>query len=470
MASSREAVLRVMRAVSGISCACPAHSTAFGRASRRGWRHAHNQNSSDYAFEMASSNIRYGPGVTQEVGMDMVNLGLGKVAVFTDKNLAKLPPMLDVIASLEKHNVKYEVYSNVSIEPSDISFKDAIKFATDGRFDGILAVGGGSVMDTAKAANLYMCCPGNDFLDFVNAPIGRGLPITSTLKPLICIPTTAGTGSETTGVAIFDYKPLKAKTGIAGRSLRPLLGIVDPHHMQYMPQNVAIFSGFDVLCHALESYTAIPYNERTPRPENPKDRPAYQGSNPISDIWSKQALRIIAKYFKRSVFDAEDFEARSAMHLASVYAGIGFGNAGVHLCHGLSYPISGLVKSYHAKDYNPQKPLVPHGLSVVITAPAVFMFTASCCPDRHIEAAELLGADVTNVNRDDAGRVLADILRKYMNELMIPNGIEAFGYQREDVPALVEGTLPQQRVLKIAPQPPASEDIYKLLENSLKVY
>lgn len=179
--------------------------------------------------------------------MDMVNMNIKKVAIFTDNNLARLPPLSEAVASLAQQKLQYEVYSDVSIEPTDQSFKDAIEFACNGKFDGILAVGGGSVMDTAKVANLYMCCHDNDFLDFVNAPIGKGLPITTTLKPLICIPTTAGTGSETTGVAIFDYKPLKAKTGISGRNLHPLLGLVDPLHMRHMPRNVAIYSGFDVL-------------------------------------------------------------------------------------------------------------------------------------------------------------------------------------------------------------------------------
>ncbi|CAH2285328.1 hydroxyacid-oxoacid transhydrogenase, mitochondrial isoform X1 [Pelobates cultripes] len=351
-----------------------------------------------------------------------------------------------------------------------VSFMDAIEFARKGKFDAYVAVGGGSVMDTCKAANLYASSPESDLLDFVNAPIGKGKPVTVPLNPLIAVPTTSGTGSETTGIAIFDYEELNAKTGIASRAIKPTLGLIDPLHTLHMPERVIANSGFDVLCHSLESYTALPYHMRSPCPTNPIERPTYQGSNPISDVWAKHALRIVAKYLKRAVKNPDDREARFSMHLASSFAGIGFGNAGVHLCHGMSYPISGLVKTYRAKDYNVEHPIVPHGLSVVLTSPAVFSFTASMCPERHLEAAEILGADIRTAKIKDAGLVLADTLRKFLFDLNVDDGLSAVGYTTADIPALVKGTLPQERVTKLSPRSHSEDELSCLFEASMKLY
>jgi alcohol dehydrogenase class IV len=308
-------------------------------------------------------------------------------------------------------------------------------------------------MDTAKMMNLYTSNPSADFLDYVNAPIGKGLPITHTLKPLICVPTTAGTGSETTGTAIFDETARKAKTGIANRALKPLLGICDPDNTASMPSSVAASSGLDVLFHSLESWTAIPYTERTPRPTNPILRPAYQGANPISDVFSFDALRNTIKYLPRAVHDPEDTEAQEKMLLAATLAGVGFGNAGVHLCHGMSYPISGLNPAgYKHHGYVTEAALIPHGVSVAVTAPAVFRFTAPSNSDRHLAAAELFGMDISNAKAESSGDILAEGIMRFLEKLGgQPRGLSGLGIGRKDIPQLVEGAMPQRRVLNLAP-------------------
>lgn len=300
--------------------------------------------------------------------------------------------------------------------------------------------------------NLYTCFPDNAFLDFVNAPLGLGLPVTKPLLPLIAVPTTAGTGSETTGTAIFDLVSERAKTGISHRALKPTLGICDPLNTRTMPAAVHASSGLDVLCHSLESWTAIPYHQRTPRPSNPINRPAYQGANPVSDIFSLQALRSTIKYLPRAVRDPDDTEAQSEMLLAATLAGIGFGNAGVHLCHGMSYPISGQNKGYKHPGYVTSRPIIPHGVSVAVTAPSVFKFTGASNPERHLAAAEVFGVDTSNVRRESAGEVLGEAVAKFLVDLGDqPRGLRTLGFVEEDLEALVEGTIPQKRVLMMAP-------------------
>jgi hydroxyacid-oxoacid transhydrogenase len=422
----------------------------------------------DIAFEMASSSVRFGPGVTREIGWDLADWNVRRVAVFTDATIAKLLPVARVVESLETHGLEYRLFDRVRVEPTDTSFQDAIAFATEGQFDAYVAVGGGSTIDTAKAANLYATYPA-ELLEYVNPPIGRGRPVPGPLKPLIAVPTTAGTGSETTGVSIFDYTPLHAKTGIANRRLKPTLGILDPDNTRTAPPEVAASSGLDVLSHAIESYTALPFNQR-PMPDRPALRPAYQGSNPVSDVWSLEALRLVAEYLPRAVEDPSDDIARGKMILAASYAGIGFGNAGVHLPHGMSYPVSGMIRDYRPPGYAVDHALVPHGVSVILNAPAVFRFTASTCPERHLHAAKVLGADISRASDADAGKILADRITEIMQRLKAPNGLRALGYSSSDIPELVKGTLPQHRVTKLSPRPASEEDLARLFEDAMLAY
>ncbi|MBI1358135.1 MAG: iron-containing alcohol dehydrogenase [Acidobacteria bacterium] len=422
----------------------------------------------EYAVELATSSIRYGFGVTRELGMDLAEAGARLVMVLTDPHIAQLPPLERTLESLEDNGVAWKLFDRVRVEPTDRTFREAIAFAESFRFDAFVAVGGGSTIDTAKAANLYSTYPA-DFLDYVNPPIGLGKPVPGPLKPLYAIPTTAGTGSETTGVSIFDLSDMHVKTGIAHRRLKPTLGYLDPQNTLTLPPQVAASAGLDVLSHAIESYTAIPYTSRQ-APDKPLLRPAYQGSNPISDVWSLQSLRMVREYLPRAVADPGDDEARGNMLLASSYAGIGFGNAGCHLPHGMSYPVSGMVRDYMPPGYSVDHPMVPHGVSVILNAPAVFRFTASANPERHLAAAEALGADVSRANPADAGKILADVITAFMQRLDVPNGLSGVGYSSADIPKLVQGALPQHRVTKLCPRPFTEDDLAKMFEDAMTAW
>ena len=422
----------------------------------------------DTAFQMAASNVRFGQGVTAEIGMDLKAMGVKKTLVVMDPALVDLPTGEIVRRALEQSHISYDIFSEVSVEPTDASFKRAAEVACEGEYDSFVAVGGGSTIDTCKAANLYATYPA-DFFTYVNAPIGDGRPVPGPTKPLIAIPTTAGTGSETTGVAIFDYVEQQAKTGIAHRFLKPTLGIIDPDNTRTMPAAVAASSGLDVLSHALESFTAIPFDQR-PRPNSPLERPAYQGTNPISDIWALRALELMAQYLPRAYADPSDDEARMNMLMASTIAGIGFGNAGVHLPHGMSYPVAGMVKSFEPAGYQVDHPIVPHGMSVILNTPAVVRFTAPSDPRRHLRAAAALGADTADAPPEAAGEILADRVMHFMKLTDMPNGLSAVGYTADDIPALVKGTLPQHRVTKLSPIEAGELELTKLFEDSMQVW
>ncbi|MEY4233656.1 MAG: hypothetical protein RL635_623 [Chloroflexota bacterium] len=420
------------------------------------------------AFTIDTSSIKYGPGVTREVGHDMRRLGAQRVMVLTDAQLAQGAAVATAVAALKAAGIDAVLFDQVRVEPTSGSFLQAIEFASRGKFDGYLAVGGGSVIDTAKAANLYATYPA-DLLAYVNPPIGRGEPVPGPLQPLIAVPTTAGTGSETTGVAIFDFTEMHAKTGIAHRALRPNLGILDPDNTRTLPKLVAASSGLDVLSHAVESLTALPYNQRA-APAAPELRPAYQGANPISDIWCGKAIQMVAANIVRAIQDPDDGEARSQMLLAAAYAGIGFGNAGVHLPHGMSYPVSGMVRAYNPAGYPADHPIIPHGMSVILNAPAVFRFTAPANPQRHLLGAQLMGVDISAVAEADAGAVLATAIISLMQQTGVPNGLGAIGFTKADIPKLVEGTLPQHRVTKLSPRPATAADLQTLFEDALRYW
>ena len=422
----------------------------------------------DTAFAIDNSSIHFGPGVTREVGFEMRRLGAKRVMVVTDPRLKDSRAVGITMESLAAEGVDAVLFDRVEVEPTDVSFKDAIGFAIEGEFDGYVGVGGGSAIDTCKAANLYTTFPA-DFLDYVNAPIGKGKLAPGPLKPMIAIPTTAGTGSETIGGAIFDLLEIKAKTGISDRAIRPTIGLVDPDNTDTMPAMVAACSGFDVLCHSLESYTAMPFSDRE-APEDPGKRPAYQGANPISDVWAMAALEMVADNLIPAVKDLTDRAARSNMMPAATFAGVGLGNAGVHLAHGMSYPVSGMVKEYLPEGYPEGHAMVPHGMGVILTAPSVFRFTAPTNPERHLHCARILGADTRGASPEDAGDLLATAIVEFIKELDMPNGLSGVGYTSGDIDALVAGTLPQHRVTNLSPRPIDEPNLQRMFQESMTLW
>ena len=422
----------------------------------------------DGAFTVDTSRITFGRGCLAEVGDRARSLGMKRVALFSDARVAQLPHFEKVRQSLLAAGLDVAVYTDVHVEPTDQSFLDAARFASELQPDGYVSLGGGSVIDTCKAANLYATHPA-DFLAYVNAPVGEGRPVPGPLKPHLACPTTSGTGSEVTGITIFDLLSLAAKTGIASPALRPTEALIDPDCTTTLPGEVVAASGLDVLSHALESYTARPYVRR-PAPARPTLRPMSQGANPWSDLGCREALRLMGLYLERGVKDAGDAEAREQLMWAATLAGIAFGNAGVHAPHGMAYAVAGRVRDFHPSGYPDDEALVPHGMAVIVNAPAVFRYTATASPERHLEAAGYLGADVRGAGPGDAGEVLAGRLVQVMRAVGMPNGLVGVGYTDADVAALTDGAFPQQRLLKNAPREMTRPVLSELFRQALRYW
>ena len=413
-------------------------------------------------FTMEATPVKYGPGACADAGWELKRLGIGRVMLVTDAGVAALGHVDRLRALIAQEGIKVTVYDRARVEPTIDSFQDAADFALEHEVDGFVSIGGGSAIDTAKAADLILSHPA-PVMDYVNAPVGKGKKPPSPLKPHLAIPTTSGTGSEATTVAVLDIPDQRVKTGISHRYLRPSQAIVDPELTRSLPAEVTASSGLDVVCHAAESFLAKPFDTR-PRPDSPDDRPPYQGSNPIADIWSAKALELGGRYLRRAVEHPDDIEARGFMMLGATMAGVGFGSAGVHIPHACAYPIAGLKHEYQPTGYQTDHPFVPHGHSVIVTAPAAFRFTYDAMPERHHQVAELLAGEVLDDPGPDS---LPAVLLELMKNVAAPRGLAEFGYTEQDVPELVTGALQQQRLLEIAPKQVDATDLGRIITASL---
>ena len=414
-------------------------------------------------FTLEATPVKYGPGAVADAGWELARLGVRRALLVTDPGVVATGIPDRVRAAIEAEGIEVVVYDRSHVEPTIESLQEAADFALEAGVDGFVSVGGGSSMDTAKVADLIVSHPA-EVMAYVNAPVGEGRKPPSPLRPHLAIPTTAGTGSEATTVAVLDLPGLRVKSGISHRYLRPSQAIVDPELTRTMPRTVAAAAGLDVVCHAAESYISKPFDRR-PRPATPDDRPPYQGANPVADVWSAKALEYGGRFLRRAVHDPDDVEARGAMMLGATMAGVGFGSAGVHIPHACAYPIAGLKHEYApAEGYPDGARLVPHGFSVIVTAPAAFRFTYEAAPERHHHVAELLsGGPLADPGPDS----LPDALAALMRDVGAPSGVGELGYGEDDLPELVDGALKQQRLLNVAPREPSAEDLEAILRASL---
>jgi alcohol dehydrogenase class IV len=414
------------------------------------------------------ARCKFGIGATEEVGFELRALGCKKIMLVVDPHLWEFDLVDRVKTIIEKEHLEIAIFDDIHFEPTDVSIRKAIAAAREFDFDAIVALGGGSTIDTAKAMNLFATYPA-DLYEYINVPIGMGRMVPGPLKPLITLPTTSGGGAEITPVIVLDLLELRVKTGISHPYLCPTLAIVDPINMLSAPPAVTAGTGVDVLTHAIESYTTKPYTTRN-RPQDPSIRPTYIGSNPVSDTWSEKAIEWVGKYLRRAVFNGNDMEARNYVAMAATFAGIGFGNAGVHIPHALAYPIAGMVRDWMPPGYDVSEPIIPHGISAILTLPAAIRFTAPTNYPKHARIAELFGLKTAQLPPIEAASRLSDGIIQLMRDIGLPNGLDAVGYSQADIPQLTEGGWQQPRLLVGSPRPVTKSDLSRILEESIKLW
>ena len=415
-------------------------------------------------FTYGAPALKFGSGASDEIGFDLSQYDVRRALVITDAGVAATGHPARVAEQLGKFGIEAAVFDGVHVEPTDASLEQAIHHArSTGPWDAFVAVGGGSAIDTAKAVNLLTSNEG-ELMDYINAPVGKARAPKNPLRPLVAVPTTTGTGSESTTICVLDVLAQKVKTGISHPRLRPTLAVVDPALTLTQPAGVTAACGMDILCHALESYTARPYTSYERK--SPEQRVPYCGANPIGDMWSEKAMTLLAGAFRRAVHHGDDVEAREQMALAATFAGMGFGNAGVHIPHANAYPIAGRVRDFHPTGYPDDEAMVPHGMAVSLTAPEAFRWTFEAAPERHLRAAALLAPGHEYAGPDALPGVLADLMR----DIAIPNGLGAVGYGESDVDDLVEGAMKQQRLLATAPREVTEDDAAAILTSSLELW
>ncbi len=409
----------------------------------------------DTVWEFKLTRYKFGLKAAREIGYDMKSLGGSRVLLVTDKGVAKAGLPNKVSSYLKEQGLDVEVWDGVEPEPSARSIEAGIEWAEDKGFDSFISVGGGSSIDSVKVINLILS-RGGKILDYVAPPTGRGNPVPAPLKPHIAVPTTAGTGSETSPASVISLPEKMIKVGISHAYCRPDLAIVDPLLHVGMPSKVTADSGMDALAHAIESYVTRRF-DRKPRPKTPLERPVYGGGTPVTDIFAEKAVELIGRYLRRAVCNGNDIEARSGMALAATLAGIAFTNAGLTAVHAMAYPVGG---QFHTS----------HGETNAVLLPAVMGFLLPAAPKKFARIAELMGESVEGLSLYEAARKSVDAIVDLMKDINSPNGLSVFGVKEEDLPGIAEDTLKIKRLLAGNPRPVTKEDLENLFRKALKYW
>lgn len=399
----------------------------------------------------STGRVSFGPGAAAELGDELASLGASSALFVSDPGVIDAGIVSSVTDALSEE-VDVTVAEPVEPEPDVDVFRRTLEAARSATPDIVVGVGGGSAMDVAKTVGALVESDA-DPLELVAPPTGEGEPVPDTGRPTVCLPTTAGTGAETSPAVVISLPEEDTKAGISSPELCPDLALLDPELTVTLPPRQTASSGMDALAQAIEAYTVRRF-DRKPRADGPDDRPEYGGGTPLTDSLALQAIDLIAEHIRPAFGNGEDIEARRGMLLGSHLAGLAYTNAGVGVNHAMAMAIGGELHS-------------PHGVTVATLLPASLRYNAIVSPERHARVAEALGADLTGCGRMERAEAAADAVDRLLADLDLPDGLTALGASVDDVPRLAEKTLALERLTTGNPREVTREDVEAMIEQSL---
>ncbi|MFD1632885.1 hydroxyacid-oxoacid transhydrogenase (plasmid) [Haloplanus ruber] len=419
--------------------------------------------SPETVWEVQMPAIRVGAGAAGELGYQLDQLGTTgdqRGLIVTDENLVSLGHVERIVDELDADGFDVDVFANTEREPSISAVEACIEFVReemgDAGYDFYLGLGGGSCMDTAKATRAVVANEG-ELLDYVAAPTGAGEALTQSGAPLILLPTTAGTGSEISPVAILSVPEKNIKEGISSPHVRADAAVLDPTLTTTLPPDLTAKTAMDALGHAIEGYTTHRYDDLL-RAEDPAERPVYAGRTGFTEMLSEKAIELLSSNVRRVVNNGDDIEARGAMLKGALFGAIAGLTAGASLAHAMAYPVGNNYHTYHGETI------------AALTPASTLGYNVASDPPRFEKVAKMLGADTTGMSTREA----ADEARKEFVSLqrdlnVLPSGLnELAGITADDVGGLAESTVEsQQRLLRCNPRPVTKEDVEEIFSDAL---
>lgn len=407
--------------------------------------------------------VRFGPNAAEELGHQLQLLGVDSPStgiVITDSTLADLGHADRIQNILEAKNYQVDIFDKAKREPSVRDVNTCIEFVRDNAgeegYDFYVGLGGGSCLDTAKATRTVLA-NGGELIDYIAEPTGNGKPISNSGAPLVLMPTTAGTGSEISPIAVFSVEEKETKEAISDNKVRGDVAVLDPTLTTTLPPEMTAASAMDALGHAIEGYTTHEFSDLL-RAENPADRSVYAGRTPFTEMFSEKAIKLLSSNVREVVNNGENLEARTKMLQGALFGAIAGLSAGAHLCHAMAYPVGNRFHSYH-------------GQTIAVLTPATTLgYNVASDPERFARVGRMLGANTDALSvREAAETAREEYLRLQRDLNVVPSGLtDLAGVTEDDTEWLATQTVDtQKRLLRCNPRPVTKEDVQEAFNSAL---